>query len=189
MTSNMCWQDVLNQKLKQLLKESRSPRVAVLGVGNEFRGDDGAGIAVIRQLNQNNYPNESILLVEAGLAPENCCAVLRRFMPQLVVMVDSAYLDQKPGTVCWLTWDETCGSGFSTHTFPLQMISSYFMKELNCECWLLGIQPADVSYGEQITLAVSQAVDEIAATLAKLLLKMDDHTLKVPATHIIQCIY
>ena len=47
------------------------PRVAVVGVGQRLRGDDGAGPAVAQRLAP--LADAALLVVDAGHAPENCC--------------------------------------------------------------------------------------------------------------------
>ena len=41
--------------------------------------------------------------MEAGPAPENFTGPLRRFRPDLVLLVDAAQMDAEPGTIGWLT--------------------------------------------------------------------------------------
>ena len=63
------------------LPAPRPARVAILGVGNEMKGDDGAGVRVVRELSQRMPATPGVLLVDAGQAPENFTGPLRRFRP------------------------------------------------------------------------------------------------------------
>ncbi len=73
-------------------------RLAVLGIGNELYGDDGAGVALARLLAQSGIAPGMMQAFEAGPAPENFTGSLRKFMPSHVLMVDAANLGLEPGS-------------------------------------------------------------------------------------------
>ena len=157
------WQASLSQTLH---RRSSPPRVAVVGVGHELNGDDVAGLAVVRALSPALAPSDRVLIVDAGPAPENTTGLLRRFAPDLVLLVDAAQMDAPPGAVRWLDWQETTGISASTHTLPLHLLARYLVVELGCEVALLGIQPAANVPGAPLSPEVEEAVDAVAAGLA-----------------------
>ena len=157
-----CWQSTLAQTLNRL-GEKRPFRLAVLGVGHELRGDDGAGLAVARGLRP--FASERLLVVEAGHAPENHTATVRRFAPTLVLLVDAAQMDEPPGTIRWLAPDDITGVSASSHTLPLHMLARFLQAEMDCEVALLGIQPADTSLGAPLSESVETAVSTIIQAL------------------------
>jgi len=154
------WQASLNQTLRQ---RSNPPRVAVVGVGHELNGDDAAGLAVVRALKSALSPCDRVLLVDAGPAPENTTGLLRQFAPDLVLLIDAAQMDEPPGGVRWLCWQETTGISASTHTLPLHMLAQYLVAEFGCEVALLGIQPAANAINAPLSAVVEDAVDGVAA--------------------------
>src|SRR5512139_263168 len=119
----------------------RPARVAILGVGNELNGDDGAGVRVVRELAARLPAAPGVLLIEAGVAPENFTGPLRRFRPDLVLEIDAAHLDREPGATSWVDWREADGLSASTHTLPPSVLAAYLTSELGCEVALVGIQP------------------------------------------------
>ncbi|GAB4541886.1 MAG: hydrogenase maturation peptidase HycI [Anaerolineae bacterium] len=147
------------------------PRVAVAGIGHELCGDDAAGPVLARTLKQtyNHQGDGHVLVIDAGPAPENCCSQLRRFDPDLVLLVDTAQLGSAPGTIRWLTWQDTLGLSASTHTLPLHLLATYLTGELGCQVALLGIQPANLSVGARLSPEVKRAVITIAKSLASAL--------------------
>lgn len=157
------WQASLNQTLR---RRSDPLRVVVVGVGHELSGDDAAGLAVVRALKSALAPSDRVLLVDAGPAPENTTGLLRRFAPDLVLLIDAAQMNEPPGEVRWLDWQETTGVGASTHTLPLHLLARYLVAELCCEVALLGIQPAANEVGAPLSPVVEEAVDALAAGLA-----------------------
>jgi len=167
------WQEQLRQTVADLRAVSDQPRIALLGIGHELRGDDAAGVAVACLLNQWGH-SPSLQVIEAGAAPENCCGLLFRFRPDLVLFIDAAQMGAEPGTVRWLEWDlirsgTVTGFNISTHTLPLQIMANYLSIELGCPVGLLGIQPADISMGNSLSPVVAHAVEATARALVDLL--------------------
>jgi hydrogenase 3 maturation protease len=112
----------------------------------------------------------SVIAIEAAHAPENCTGAIRRFAPDLAILVDAAEMGDPPGTVRWLHWQDTAGLSASTHTLPPSMVARYLIAELSCEVALIGIQPQDTSLGARISPPVRRAVRTVAQGLAALLL-------------------
>ncbi|HEY70724.1 MAG TPA: hydrogenase 3 maturation endopeptidase HyCI [Anaerolineae bacterium] len=158
------WQERLHQTLRRLRNNGAEPRVALVGMGHTLYGDDGAGILLTQLLRPLERDMEGLLVVNGGSAPENCTGLLRRFMPDLVVLVDAAQLDEAPGTIQWIPSEMTSGFSASTHTLPLHLISCYLSMELVCEIVLLGIQPRRLNFGS-MSLIVEAHVREMAKAL------------------------
>lgn len=144
----------------------RPARVAILGVGNELNGDDGAGVRVVRDLAARVTSGGTLLLLEAGTAPENFTGPLRRFRPDLVLLVDAASFDQPPGATAIFDWRDTEGFSGSTHTLPPSVFGRYLVEELGCDLALVGIQPAALDFGLPLSPDVSAAVNDLASQLA-----------------------
>ncbi len=103
------------------------------------------------------------LLVEAGQAPENFSGTLRRFQPDLVILIDAADMGQPGGSVACLDWREADGWSASTHSLPLNMLSAFLVSELDCQVMVLGIQPVQIGMDQPISHEVEFAVKEIVA--------------------------
>jgi len=140
--------------------------VAVLGIGNELNGDDAAGVLAARALKAAWAQDENRLVIEAGLAPENYTGPLRRFQPDLVLLVDAAEMGQPPGTLAWADWGEAGGWSGSTHTLPPNVLARFLVEELGCRVILVGIQPAQLDFGAGVSPEVRQAVAAAAAQIA-----------------------
>lgn len=148
---------------------ARPQRVAVMGIGNELNGDDAAGVLVARRLKEMlaKFPHLAgrVLVLEAATAPESFTGPLRRFAPDLVIMVDAAYLERDPGAVEWIDWQNTDGMSASTHGLPPTLLSYYLMTELGCRVRLVGIQPVHLDFDRPVSAEVMQAVDRVACEL------------------------
>jgi hydrogenase 3 maturation protease len=154
------WKVSLGRLLNRKITDRR---IAILGIGNTLRCDDAAGILVARALMdlQALHELDSVLVIDAGHAPENRTSDLRYFQPDVVLLIDAADMGEAPGTIRWIEVDEIEGISASTHSLPLSMLSRYLNWELKCEVLLLGIQPANTDVGETVTGEVMHAVTEI----------------------------
>jgi hydrogenase 3 maturation protease len=165
-----CWQQKLQADLKSRKKTDRPVRLAVLGVGHELYGDDAVGVWLTERLREALSGNNDFLSIPGGPAPENFTGSLRRFGPDLVLLVDAALMDLEPGQTGWLDWQDTTGFSASTHTLPLHLIASYLTAELNCKVDLLGIQPANCQVGEPLSPSVQAAADSILKDICNIVL-------------------
>jgi len=154
--------------LKQRTSESeKPPRIAILGVGNQFRNDDAAGVLIARALSDRAcaLDGDHLLIIEAGPSPENVTGALRKFAPDLVLIIDAAEMGGQPGMVQWIPEEAIDGMSASTHSLPLSMLARYLTLDLHCTVNLLGIQPASNQVGDDLSEEVSQAIQAIVDQL------------------------
>lgn len=167
------------------LPELGGKRVAVLGMGNELKGDDIAGVLASRLLKIRLRQSEiltserlgldyvdngpAILVIEAGLAPENFSGTLRRFKPDWVLVIDAAQMGLPAGSTQSLEWQDVTGFSGSTHILPPSVMAEFLINELGCNLMFIGIQPAstefDAPISRSVALAVRQVTKEIIANL------------------------
>jgi hydrogenase 3 maturation protease len=150
-----------------------SQRVAVLGIGNELSGDDGVGVRIARDLASRLGPHASCIVLEAGAAPENFTGVVRRFAPDLVLLVDAAHLDAEAGAVYWLDWEQTDGLSSSTHTLPPSVFGRFLVKEFACRLALLVVQPAQLEFDCPLSPKVAEAAARVVEGLVTALGRLD----------------
>jgi hydrogenase 3 maturation protease len=163
------WQQSLRADLKRLQKPDRPPRLAVLGIGHELYGDDAVGVWLAGRLRTMAPARAGLLAIQGGPAPENFTGTLRRFEPDLILMVDAALMGLEPGSTAWLSWRDTTGFSASTHTLPLHILAGYLTAGLNCEVALLGIQPAHTQVGALLSPEVQEAAEGIAKSITEIL--------------------
>jgi hydrogenase 3 maturation protease len=162
------WQASVQNLLNQPTAE---PRIAIVGIGNALRSDDAAGTLVAGALLESRLLQdlETVLVMDAGHAPENGTHQLRRFEPQVVLLIDAAEMGETPGTIRLIETAAIDGMSASTHSLPLSMLANYLVLELNCQIAVLGIQPASTDVGEGIDLRVDLAVRQIVKELEQIL--------------------
>ena len=149
-------------------------RVALLGIGHPLRRDDAAGVEICERLRPVLRGRSDILVVSGGSAPENCVGALRAFRPDVVVIVDAARMGQPPGTLLRIEPSDPRAAGASTHTLPLPVFCEYLAGTLDCKVTLLGIEPADTSFGEGLSSEVEAAVARVASEALTSLFTLPD---------------
>ncbi len=162
------WRESTERILRDLSRSKPRPRVCILGIGSPDNGDDGAGPELISQLKKAGLPEDRLLLVDGGPAPENFTGLIRRFQPDLVMMVDAAWMDLPPGSVALLEADQIGGAGVSTHGMPLSMLSGYLHEELGCQVVLLAIQPERTDWNNPMGRIIRESVKETAWSLGEI---------------------
>lgn len=147
-------------------------RVAILGIGNELNGDDAAGVMVARKLRvvldagSVEY-KDRLLIIEAGPSPESFGGPLRRFRPDLVLLIDAAELGERPGTIAWIDWAWAQGLSASTHTMPPTLFARYLVEQIGCSVMMVGIQPAHLDFDRPVSLEVREAVKKLVTDLTE----------------------
>ena len=171
-TSNPSWARQLARIKEQAAGTKNDPRTrdvrtAVIGIGSELNGDDAAGIHVARELSKAAGTPANFLAIDGGSIPENASGPLRKFKPDLVILLDAADMGVEPGIVEWLEKDGIDGMSASSHTLPLSVLGGYLESELGCSVQYLGIQPAQLEFAADLSPAVAQAVSEIVTVLER----------------------
>lgn len=147
--------------------ESRQIGLVVVGVGQELRGDDGAGILAVRLLGDifRSDP-EKPLLVEAGNAPENVLGQIIRHEPDVVIFIDAAFLGAEPGTIRLLPGAAAESLGVGTHTLPLATLAGFITTESAAAVYVLAIQPETTAFNTTISPRIRHGVEEICEVLS-----------------------
>jgi hydrogenase 3 maturation protease len=167
--STNSWQESLLQILNRLQQANPFPRVGIVGIGSDLRGDDAVGPYLVRRLAAMLQESETLLMVDAGPAPENCSGLLRGFKPDLVILMDAAEMKQAPGSIQLIPWQDSIGLSASTHSLPLHLFAKYLEQELKCEIVLLGIQPFNIGMDAKLHDTLRVSAENAALDIATLL--------------------
>ena len=147
-------------------------RFAILGVGNETRADDAAGVHIARRLKRRVKNRVNLLILECGPAPENFTGELLRFRPDVVLYIDAADFGEPPGTVSLVSADEIAAVAPSTHTLSPLLLFHYLSEALACACLMLAIQAGDAGLlhglSPEVSISVAAVADELVDMLVSL---------------------
>lgn len=140
-------------------------RVVIVGVGSELRGDDAAGLEVVRRL-KRILTSRRVMLVEGGAAPENFTTKIKRFNPTHIVFIDAADIGGEPGSVTLIAPERIVGSAF-THRLPLSFLADYLKTQINARILVIGIQPENLKFSDKISQRVERAIKELESAIKK----------------------
>lgn len=160
MGERACW-----LRIQELAQRLRAP-TAVVGVGNELRGDDAAGVLVARRLGEAlgaGCTGDTLHVVETGPVPENYIGRILQDQPHQVVFCDAIDFGGTPGEWRVFEMDDLSGASVSTHNPPLALLSRVLTAEGVKDILIVGIQPKQTSFGSSCSSEVLTAVQEIVA--------------------------
>ncbi len=169
----------LEATLKKKISDSR--RLAVLGVGSELRGDDGAGLLVaeyLRKITSSYLRQKKVKFFFGSTAPENLTGEIRKYNPTHLLIIDSAEIGEKPGVVRLIEPYEIGGVSFCSHQLPLQIMADYLVQAIGCSVLIIGIQPARIAFNQPPSREIISAARRIAVIIKKALKAASSSSLK-----------
>lgn len=144
-------------QFKTKLGEVDSSKVAIVGLGNEHRGDDSAGIIFLNLLKSNPLLNKATF-INAGTNPENYLELILTCKPELVIFIDASRFGGQPGEIKFLDPDELNSISISTHSFSIKMIEEYLYISRKMKFLYIGIQPLSTDFGAELSEEVSAGI-------------------------------
>ena len=146
---------------------TEKPAVLVIGVGNPLRGDDAAGPAVIQRL-QNRLP-ASVATLQLDSDGVSLMEAWRDY--EQVILVDAACSGAVPGVIH--RFDATQSElprglfHYSSHLFGVAEAVELARQlgRLPERLVIYGIEGAAFAYGEGLSAAVAEAVEQVAAAI------------------------
>lgn len=159
-----------------------APRIAVIGFGNLFRGDDAIGLEVVRRLRRGTFPQ--IRATEVVSDATNLAAAWEGC--ETAVVIDAMVSGRRPGTIRRLSLEEVMGSAAqhfrSTHGLGLPE-GLRFAKALEClpeRLVVFGVEGREFGVGEPMSSEVAAAVDSV---IKQVLEEVHSVGLQVPISH------
>jgi hydrogenase maturation protease len=142
-----------------------SERPLVIGVGNQLRGDDGAGLRVAE------------LLTARGVEAVRCDGEPIELLDLWASRPAAIVVDAVPGTSPGRIWRLDAAAGelpaafaerTSTHLIGLAEVIELgrSLGRLPTELTVIGIEGADFGLGRRLSAAVERAAAEVTSTLA-----------------------
>ena len=145
----------------QQLKERLHGKVAIVGIGNPLKGDDGAGPALVERIRGK----VRALCLDAGTSPESHAGRVLREDPDVILFVDAVHLNLPPGQWRILEKEDIAGGGLTTHNFSPRLLLDFLESQTKATLLLLGIQPGDLTLGAGLMEPVQKTIDELEKKL------------------------
>ena len=150
-------------------------KIAIFGLGNEYRKDDGAGIAVIRLLKHSGIEKvEEVALFEVDRNLLRYLSDIEKFQPSRIIFVDAANLGTEQGKIMVLNGKQIIEKKISTHENNLDLAMAYFKIVLpEHKILFVGIQFKSLEMSDELTLTeeTNKAVKKLVRLLTVAVLK------------------
>ena len=148
----------------------------VLGIGNLVMGDDGAGVRVVQELQKRYRFPPRVEVVDGGTLGLDLLPKLEGIGRLLVV--DAVETGGKPGTLVRLAGEElpiALQTKVSPHQMGLKdlLAVAELMGHAPREMVLVGIQPASIEMGDELSRDVAVQLEKMIANVLTELDKWD----------------
>lgn len=154
-------------KSKLSTTDAFHPTVAIIGIGNSYRGDDSVGLVVANKLTHLQSEHIRVELLDRDTSP--LIDIWRNL--DTVILIDATVAIEKPGRIRRLdalsfSFDDDFLS-FSTHSLGLmQAIElSKVLKILPSKLIIYGIEGENFGHTTELSPAVISIVEDVVATI------------------------
>jgi len=154
--------------------QKNNKKTLVLGIGNTLLSDEGIGIHVLRELQNNSQSQDDIEYMDGGTLSFTLASPIENC--NQFIVIDASEIKSNPGAVKVFENDEmdtfiTSGNKKSVHEVGLVDVMSIALLagNLPSKRALVGIQPDSLDWGPEPTHAVQQAIPEACQQIRDLL--------------------
>ena len=132
-------------------------KIALLGVGNILLKDEGIGVKVVKELeNQFSFPS-NVVLIDGGTAGHHLVNIVSDF--DRIIVVDAVQGGETPGTIYRFTLDQIpfeVNTHLSVHQVGvLEALNQVKLLGKEQQVIFIGIEPEDISpWGMELTPVV-----------------------------------
>ena len=147
--------NLLNKEVQHILSFNCTQKILLLGMGNDFRSDDGIGTYIIEHLKSS----ENIFILNMRNTPEMFLDDILQIHPDKTILFDAADFQGNPGEVRYIPQEYINNSTLSTHAFPPGVIAELIKQDTNSEVYFIGIQALNFKLGEQLSPPVKKTGD------------------------------
>jgi len=151
-----------------------SRNVLILGIGNSLLRDEGAGIHALNHLREELSGHDDITFIDGGTLSFTLAGYIED--TSHLIVIDAAQLDAAPGHSQVFegeAMDEFIGSNRKRSVHEVSLLDLMAIARLSDRLperrALIGIQPAEINWGEHPSAAVAAAMPQVCAQAKKLI--------------------
>jgi len=149
--------EVVPEDFERSLRDRLVGKIAVMGIGNTMRGDDGLGVHLVNSLQPPSL-SPDVGLFACEMTPENFLGPVTEFQPNTILMIDAADLNGPPGSARLVAAQEIADSGTTTHNMSLRLLATMLESTTNATVTLLAVQPKGRNFGAEVSPEVSETL-------------------------------
>src|SRR4030042_3394668 len=151
-----------NKELFEQLNKLRDFATVIVGIGNTLKGDDGVGPMVCEQIRGKVCAE----VIDTGTVPENYIQKIIKKAPQNLLIIDAIDFGASAGTINIFKPEQLGSFVLSTHTLSPRLFVDIICGSIPADVYFIGIQPAQVQLGQQISEQVNEAIHRLTGRLA-----------------------
>jgi hydrogenase 3 maturation protease len=140
------------ENLSSLLQQTDKKKLFV-GIGNVLKSDDGIGVFISDKIKES----ASIQRLTVEVSIENYLGKINSLNPDVLILIDCVDFGKTKGYTELLPAEKVKDFTFNTHNISLKKISELFKMPV----FILGIQPQNIDFGEEITEIVLNTAQKI----------------------------
>lgn len=151
-----------------------SRNVLILGIGNSLLRDEGAGIHALNRLREELAGQDDIDFIDGGTLSFTLAGHIED--TSRLIVIDAAQLDAAPGhsqVFEGCAMDDFLGSNRKRSVHEVSLLDLMAIARLSDRLperrALIGIQPAEIDWGEQPSAAVAAAMPQVCAQARQLI--------------------
>jgi len=150
--------------------ENKNSNISVLGIGNLIMQDEGVGVHVIQKLENEYSFSPEIQLIDGGTSGSELYGFFED--SDKMIIVDAVEFNEEPGFIGSIENDDILArlnTKMSLHNLGLTDVLSH-VKLLGTEpseIFLIGIQPASIELGDELSDIVAKRMDRILEVIFK----------------------
>ena len=146
------------EQLKEFLHPYDSTEILVVGLGNKYCSDDGAGLLLFEKLRKKKELRNADFL-QVGCNPENYLMQIIEKKPKLIMFLDAAEERESRDTIKIYQSDEIEDKDFSTHAYSLGFIEKFIKRHIKAEFIYLGINIKNSLPGIKISQKITKIIE------------------------------
>ncbi|PIQ85436.1 MAG: hypothetical protein COV73_05805 [Candidatus Omnitrophica bacterium CG11_big_fil_rev_8_21_14_0_20_43_6] len=146
-----------------------SKKIAVIGLGNTLRRDDGIGVIILESL-LNNYKRRKIDYLNFGSASFDLIHHLRDY--KLVLLIDGISAGLAAGELKIFVLNEATftkeDGAISSHELNLKDIFKLTQKlKIKTKIYIVGVQIKDIGFGESLSEDLKDKLGDLTEQIDK----------------------
>jgi hydrogenase 3 maturation protease len=141
------------------LKEYSPSEIIFVGIGNDDRCDDAAGILFLDMLRFNPKFRTSHF-INAGTNPENHLQQIFTARGKIVIFVDAVIDNNISDEVFFLNPEEADNIKISTHSFSLKLVEEFLLAEQKLIFKYLCIKGYNNGFGNNLSPELQRSIED-----------------------------
>ena len=168
------------------LTEREEAKVLILGLGNILLQDEGLGVQAVQRLESNYQLPPDVEIIDGGTKGLDLLPFLEGVTDLLIL--DAVKMDEAPGTLIRLEGEaipKALSVKMSMHQVGLQELLALgdLQGTLPSRIVLLGLEPAVVDWGLELSPPVADKLDELVEAASDELRRWQVELIEKPAYH------